>query len=142
MLTLDEGNTSPTALIPFCDLGGNLSAIGVKIDQFDVPVCNSFKEKIVDDQLCYEMDPNLYINKDINENAKQFDLVLVIDYNEDRQLYLDEETIEASEVQTKNPFREENSKNDDFLYLETIGTNVNNKDLTSLITIMSSSDTI
>ena len=112
---------SQTALIPFCDLGGNLSATGVKIDQFDVPVCNIFKEKLVDYQLCYTVDPNLYINKDITENAKQFDLVLVIDYNEDRQLYLDEETIEASEVQTKSPFRSDKSKTDDFVYFETIG---------------------
>ena len=127
LLTLGEGNMSPTALIPFCDLGGNLSATGEKIDQFDVPVCNCFKEKIVEDQLCYEMDPNLYINKDITENAKQFDLVLVIDYNEDRQLYLDEETIEASKFQIKSPFRDDDPKNDDFLYLETIGTKAYNE---------------
>ena len=112
---------SPTALIPFCDLGGNLSAMGVKIDQFDVSVCNSFKEKLVEDQLCYEVDPNLYIYKD------KFDMVLVIDYNEDRQIYLDDETKEARKVQTESPFRDENSKNDYFVYLETIGTNFNSK---------------
>ena len=47
-----------TAMIPFCEFGGNMSVMGVKIDQFDVPVCNSFRPKIVQDQLCYTVDPN------------------------------------------------------------------------------------
>ena len=29
-----------------------MSAMGVMIDQFDVPVCNSFQAKILNDQLC------------------------------------------------------------------------------------------
>ena len=32
--------------------------MGVNIKQFDVPVCNSFKAKILNDQLCYEIDLN------------------------------------------------------------------------------------
>ena len=32
-----------------------MSAMGVKIDKFDVPVCNSFQAKILNDQLCYEV---------------------------------------------------------------------------------------
>ena len=50
----------PTALIPFCEFGGSISAIGAKIDQLDVPVCNSFRPKILRDQLCYTVDPNKY----------------------------------------------------------------------------------
>ena len=37
---------SPSAFIPFCDFGGDMSAMGTKVDQFDVPVCNSFQGKI------------------------------------------------------------------------------------------------
>ena len=51
---------SSTALIPFCLIGGNGSAMGVKIDHLEYPVCNSFKAKIVRDQLCYTVDPSLY----------------------------------------------------------------------------------
>ena len=58
----EDGEMSPTALIPFCEFGGNMSAMGVKIDQIDVPVCNSFKEKLLGDQLCYTVDPNKYKN--------------------------------------------------------------------------------
>ena len=87
----EEGNLSPTALIPFCDLGGNMSAMGVKIDQFHFPVCNSFVSKVVNDQLCYELDPHKYIGKtDDAEDARKLDLLLIIDYNEDRQLEFDD----------------------------------------------------
>ena len=79
----EEGNLSPTALIPFCDFGGNMSAMGVKIDQFDYPVCSCFEAKIVHDQLCYELDPNKFIDK--TEDSRKLDLLLIIDYNEDRQ---------------------------------------------------------
>ena len=34
----DEGNLSPTALIPFCEFGGNMSAMGIKIEQ--IKMCN------------------------------------------------------------------------------------------------------
>merc|ERR1719150_1914543 len=59
---------SPSAFIPFCDFGGNMSAMGVKIDQFDHPVCNSFQAKIMNDQLCYEVDLDKYSDKNNVEN--------------------------------------------------------------------------
>ena len=55
-----DGQLSPTALIPFCEFGGNISTMGVKIDQFKVPFCNSFKAKTLNDELCYEVDLNNY----------------------------------------------------------------------------------
>ena len=61
-----------------------MSAMGVKIDQFNVPVCNSFKPKILGDQLCYMVTPNdyrKYLDKD-----DELSLILYINYNEDRQL--------------------------------------------------------
>ena len=90
-----------TALIPFCEFGGNMSVMGVKIDQFDVPVCNSFWPKIVSDQLCYTVDPNEY--KDKIDLKGELSLSLFIHYNEDRQM----EDTETSE--------------DFFIYLDTIG---------------------
>ena len=53
-----EGKVSPSAFIPFCGFGYDLSSTGVKIDQFDVPVCNSFQAIILNGQLCYEVDLN------------------------------------------------------------------------------------
>ena len=61
-----------------------MSAMGVKIDQFDVPVCTSFQAKILKDQLCYEVDPNLYKSFFTAEDLK-YELKLYIDVNNDRQ---------------------------------------------------------
>ena len=64
-----------------------MSAMGVKIDQFDVPVCNSFRPKTLQDQLCSTVvDPNEYRHK-INLEG-DLSLSLFIIYNEDREMYL------------------------------------------------------
>ena len=55
----EDGHLSPTALIPFCEFGedGNFSRMGRKSDYFDVPVCNSFRPKIIEDQLHNKVGP-------------------------------------------------------------------------------------
>ena len=45
-----------------------MSAMGVKIDKFDVPVCNSFQAKILNDQLCYEVNLNNFSDTSNIEN--------------------------------------------------------------------------
>ena len=80
-----DGNFSPTALIPFCDLGGNMSALGIKIDSFSVPVCNIFKPKVFHEQLCYEMNPNNYIQNQDLRNTLHTGLTLIISHNSDRR---------------------------------------------------------
>ena len=116
---LDEnGNLSPSAFIPFCSFGGNMSAMGVKIDQFDVPVCNSFKAKILNDQLCYEVDVNRVRTNDTEE--LRLGLTLLIDYNEDRQ-----SVMEKAEKKTKKTLKETFSKEKRIgqfsIYLNAIG---------------------
>ena len=80
-----------------------MSSMGVKIDHFDVPVCNSFKEKILNDQLCYEVDPNLFIDRTNTLKYLKLGLVLVLDYNEDRQTteFLQEESMQPDKSLTK-----------------------------------------
>ena len=102
-----SGNLSPTALIPFCEFGGNMSVMGVKIDQFDDPVCNSFRPKIVMDQLCYTVDPNEYKHKIDLEG--DLSLALFINYNEDRQMEL------------------KNGAENDVIIIDTIGNNFKGK---------------
>ena len=81
-----EKEMSPSAFIPFCDFGGNMSSVGVKIDQFDVPVCNSFQAKILNDQLCYEVDLNKFSNNIDKDKELKLGLNFIMDYNEDRQV--------------------------------------------------------
>ena len=83
-----SGNLYPTALVPFCEFGGSMSVMGVKIDQFTVPVCSSFRPKIIKDQLCYTVDPNDYKDKINLEN--DLSLSLFVNYNEDREMALND----------------------------------------------------
>ena len=71
-----------------------MSVMGVKIDQFDVPVCNSFRPKIIRDQLCYTVDPNKY--KHNIDSEGDLSLSLFIHYNEDSQM----EYVDSSEEHT------------------------------------------
>ena len=87
-----SGNLSPSAFIPMCSFGGDPE---VSKTTFDVgfPVCNSFEPVIHHDQICYEVDLNKKFKKD--EDLLRYlinGIVLVLDYNEDRQIDLNEET--------------------------------------------------
>jgi len=84
-IVTSDKKLSPSALIPFCEFGGN-NAMGVKIEQFDDPVCNSFQAKIQNDQLCYEVDLNEYANKVNMKKAIKSGFRFILDYNEDRQV--------------------------------------------------------
>ena len=86
----EEGNLSKSAFIPFCEFAGNLSIMGVKIDEFQYPVCNSFKPRVMNDELCYEVDLNMYKDSDDMEKKLKVGLVFFMDYNEDRQVLLNE----------------------------------------------------
>ena len=97
-----------TAMVPFCEFGGNMSVMGVKIDQFDVPVCNSFRPKIIRDQLCYTVDPNEYKHK--IDLKGELSLSLFIHYNEDRQM-------ESTDI-----------SDDQFITIDTIGKTYNKID--------------
>ena len=81
-----ENKMSPSAFIPFCEFGGNMSAMGVKIAQFDVPVCNSFQAKILNDQLCYEVDLNEFSDPNNIDKELELGFNFILDYNEDRQV--------------------------------------------------------
>ena len=116
--------TSPSALIPFCDFGGNMSSMGVKVDHFDVPLCNSFQAKIQNDQLCYEVDLNKFSNKANIERELELGFNFLLDYNEDRQVVLDaESSVNVSTLHDSLARSIEKSKKDQqaFIYLDTIG---------------------
>ena len=93
----NEGQLSPSAFIPFCEFGGSMSAMGVKIKQFDIPVCNSFQDKIFNNQLCYEVDLNRFSKKSKIKTELKFGLILLMDYNEDRQVTFRQEENEICE---------------------------------------------
>ena len=57
--------------------------MGVQIKEVDVPVCNSFKDRIVKDQLCQQIDLNQFKTK-LKPNEKIV-FSFFIDFNEERE---------------------------------------------------------
>ena len=80
----NDGNLLPSAFIPYCEIGGDLSSVSTNISFFKhFPVCNIFKPKIHKNQVCYEVDINLY-GHPIRRDKRG--LIFLMDYNVDRQL--------------------------------------------------------
>ena len=119
-ISSDTGELSPSSFIPFCEFGGNTLAMGRMIRQFDFPVCNSFKAKILNDQLCYEVDPNEHKSMLNFEGGMKIGLEFLLDYNEDRQVIF-EKTPQIQENNIHGKFIQ--SKYDDkiTINLNTIG---------------------
>ena len=85
-----------------------MSAMGIKVDQFDFPLCNSFRPKILHDQLCYEVDPNKYKSSLNIDRDLKIGLELLLDFNEDRQVIFEkppklrENNIHGKFIDSKN----------------------------------------
>ena len=114
----ESGNLSPTAFIPFCLFGGNMKILGIESEKFKAPVCNSFKAKVRNDQLCYQIDLEAY--KDMTNIEKQLKegLVLIVDKNVDRQLSHKIENKDNEE--TEGFFLRSDDHNSFQIHLETI----------------------
>ena len=59
--------------------------MGNEVDRFDVPVCNSFKAILHNDQLCYQVDLEEFRDEEMLEKQLKHGLVIIIDENKDRQ---------------------------------------------------------
>ena len=117
----DEKNVSPSAFIPFCSFGMNMSAMGDIKEPFELPVCNSFKAKNYNDQLCYEVDLNIYKNLGNTENDIKSGLALFLDYNEDMQNALEENVLDFHKESFIDKVDESDNEEMAFIYLNTIG---------------------
>ena len=107
--------------IPFCSFGNDMEAMGTKVKGFNIPVCNSFKAKVIHDQLCYEVDLKDYEKKENRENELRDGLILLLDLNKERQSFGGE--------MTKNDKTESfnNGKEASFqIHLDTICSNASN----------------
>ena len=116
-----ENSTSQSAFIPFCEIGGNMSAMGVEIDQFSFPVCNSFKEKVLNDQLCYEVDLNRFVNMNTIDRDLELGFTFIMDYNEDRQVTFDRIISNRENIGLTTSIVESDHHQHAFIYLNTIG---------------------
>ena len=115
----NDNLTSPSSFIPFCEFGGDMSTVGVKVEQFNVPVCNSFQAKILNDQLCYEIDLNTFSRKANNKNEVKLGLNFILDYNEDRQIATSSNQRREEVGMARNII--DSPDDDAFISLDTIG---------------------
>ena len=63
-----------------------MEIMGTKANGYDDYICSSFEPVVRNDQLCYEVDLEKYKDKDNIEKQLDSGLVLILDYNEDRQI--------------------------------------------------------
>ena len=115
----ETGSLSPTAFVPFCSFGGDMKLMGTTSEQFDVPVCNSFKPQIRNDQLCYQIDLEDYKNKTNIENQLKEGLLLILDYNKERQM-IQNNSLKRKNENKKGLFLTSDELNSAKIHLDTI----------------------
>ena len=77
-----------------------MSLLGRKVDGFQAPVCSAFTRKIVNNQLCYEVDLNRFRDQVDWKESLQSGLSLVIDTNDEydvRKLMTENKNIKTEE---------------------------------------------
>ena len=86
ILDVNDGTLSPSSFIPFCSFAGNWNVTGEYTDMFSVPVCNIFKETMVEGHLCYKADLDRFKDEVEREKIVSEGFVFLMDYNEDRMV--------------------------------------------------------
>ena len=101
-----------------------MTIVGVMNTKFEVPVCNYFKAKVFNGQLCYEVDIDKLkskYNNDIIRKELKLGLGFMMDYNEDKQVQLEENVmerkIEEDLLHTFQAYEQEEAS----IYINTIG---------------------
>ena len=84
---LDENDhIMPSAFIPFCTMGSNMTTLGKKISKFSVPVCTKFRAKMLHGERCYQLDLQ-DVQEDVSFRKGEVNaLTFLIDYNEDKMV--------------------------------------------------------
>ena len=90
---------------------------------FSVPVCNIFKETMLDGQLCYQADVNKLREKVDKKKMVTEGLVFLLDYNENRMV---EVGFEEDIQDDSSLLGKKEGQGDALVYIETIG-NFNHK---------------
>ena len=113
---------SLSSFIPFCEVNGDMLAVGEKIENFSLPVCRAFKRKVLDGRLCYQLDTNFI---ELNSKADVNGIIFLMDYNEDRSLndLTKHEHADDHDVQSLYEMQPQELVNHEALiYVETLGT--------------------
>ena len=116
---------SPSAFIPFCDFGKNFKEFSNEVENFRVPVCNIFKQKIVHKQLCYEVDLEKIRDKNDSSSDLSSGFSFFIDLNEDREIKQKDakKRLDHEYKSIVERMKKKDSYIEATIYLDTIGNN-------------------
>ena len=98
-----------------------MSAMGAMIEPFENPVCNSFKARVHNDQLCYEVDLENLKNPDTIHLQLKLGLVFFMDYNEDKQVRFENSSRADATLSMGQAIDGYNENENAIIYLNTIG---------------------
>ena len=96
-------------------------SMGVKIEQFEFPVCNSFQPKILNDQLCYEVDLKRIAKKRNIASQLKLGLNFIMDYNEDQQYTLKESIVGEATLANRASASVNSQQHHASIFINTIG---------------------
>ena len=82
----DDDNLSPSSFIPFCSFQGSPDLLSRDYGNFSLPVCNSFKKRILNGKLCYQIDVKTIINETSAAGLQKGGLSLLVDANTEYDL--------------------------------------------------------
>ena len=82
----DHGHITPSAFIPFCSIGSNMSLLGTYMEKISHPICKAFKPKMLEGQKCYELDLTNMTDTVTFTKGEINGLTFLMDYNEDRAI--------------------------------------------------------
>ena len=100
-----------------------MSLLGRKVDGFQAPVCSAFTRKIVNNQLCYEVDLNRFRDQVDWKESLQSGLSLVIDTNDEydvRKLLTENGNNKTQEDWRLDYYHNKNSEKHFLILLKTI----------------------
>ena len=122
ILMKNETMFSPSSFIPFCSLAGNMSVVGATTDRFSAPVCNIFKEVVLEGQLCYQADVNSLRGKvDRNEMVTE-GFTFMLDYNKARMVDSGRDAFSTSkELGLLTHAKSSEATEEALIYVETLG---------------------
>ena len=101
--------------------------MAIKADHFNVPVCNSFKAKVLNDQLCYEVDLNEFSNKSNLNRELKSGFNFIMDYNEDRQVTFNHNFSRGGDMSLTGNVVESDQDQQAVIYLNTVGESISSK---------------
>ena len=100
-----------------------MSVMGKKIPNLNLTVCSKFKPRVLEGQLCYQIDVNEFVNQMDSKKLMSHGLIFLMDYNEDRlglNMNTDLDTA-ADEVDLKENDDDHDKRTEAKIYIQTQG---------------------